>query len=154
MHATNPFFYKKMINKSHTFGKPNNDQYQTNMTNHFNPDTFSHIMEHIDDLKDVTSLIFVCKHINNLMQYFKSIEVKSMDDFDDKEYVKYVTFRHNFHQPLNNLPNRVTHITFGQCFNRSLANLPNNIAITTFGDHCNQPLTNLPNSITKNTFLY
>ena len=68
-----------------------------------------------------------------------------------------------FNQPVNNLPDSITHLTFGRHFNQPVNYLPNSITHLTFGCEFNQSVghqgcedincpRNLPNSITHLTF--
>lgn len=77
-----------------------------------------------------------------------------------------------FHQPINNLPdglthlklsvfwngsidrfpNSITHLVLGQNFNHSVDKLPNKLTHLTFNYYFNQPINNLPNSITHLSF--
>jgi hypothetical protein len=80
--------------------------------------------------------------------------------------------RHDFNQPVNNLPNSITHLTFGVYFNQQVDatrkneiftgapknkivfdgdNLPNSITHLTFGVAFDKPVDKLPNSITHLT---
>lgn len=143
-----------------------------NITACISPDTFSHIMQYIDQ-KDAVSLRSVCRHIQNLMQCFKSVLVNSVvDDSKREEYVKYVTYDSNFDgdlsklprsvthvtfkgnhvRSMSKLPKHVTHITFGKFFNQNVDNLPNHITHITFGDDFNQSVDKLPNSVIHITF--
>ena len=62
-------------------------------------------------------------------------------------------FDEDFNQPLDNLPNTITHLSFSKYskFNYPLDNLPNSITYLEFGSHFNHPLNNLPNTITHLT---
>jgi hypothetical protein len=83
--------------------------------------------------------------------------------------------RSYFNQPVNNLPETLTHLTFGRqtpvrlahpkimnihnclrChnFNQSVDNLPNSLTHLTFGNSFNQPVDNLPETLTHLTFGY
>ena len=57
-----------------------------------------------------------------------------------------------FNQPVNNLPDSITHLTFGRHFNQPVNYLPNSITYLTFGEYFNQPVDNLQNLITHLTF--
>ena len=59
-----------------------------------------------------------------------------------------------FNQPVDNLPNSITHLTFGWNFKKTVNNLPHSITHLSFKDYFNQPVNNLPNSITHLTFGY
>ena len=77
---------------------------------------------------------------------------------DIPEGTKIIIFGRNgyidtkFNQPINNLPNSITHLTFSNHFNQLVDNLPNSITHLTFGRHFNQSVDELPNSITHLIF--
>jgi hypothetical protein len=52
-----------------------------------------------------------------------------------------------FNQPIDNLPNSITHLELGLRFNQSIDNLPNSITYLKLGSKFNKPINNLPNSI-------
>ena len=58
----------------------------------------------------------------------------------------------SFNQPIDNLPDSLTHLTFSYCFNQPIDNLPDSLTHLSFGDNFNQTVDKLPNSITHLTF--
>jgi hypothetical protein len=58
----------------------------------------------------------------------------------------------SFNQPVDKLPNSITHLTFGNYFDQPVDKLPNSITHLTFGNYFNQPVDKLPNSIIHLTF--
>ncbi len=61
-------------------------------------------------------------------------------------------FRENFNQPVDKLPDSITHLTFTWEFNQPVDQLPNSLTHLTFGCYFNQPVDKLPNSITHLIF--
>ena len=57
-----------------------------------------------------------------------------------------------FNQPVDDLPNVLTHLTFGDAFNQPVDDLPNALTHLTFSDAFNQPVNDLPNALTHLTF--
>ena len=115
---------------------------------HISLDTFSHIMENID-YKDAKTLRSTCKHIKSLTQYFGSIQnVTTTDTINNKKYIKYVTFDHDYNMSPYNLPNSITHITFEYHFNESVDTLPHSLTHLSLGDSFNQSVDKLPRSLT------
>ena len=63
------------------------------------------------------------------------------------------TVGNSFNQPVDNLPNSVTHATFGDDFNQSVDNLPNNLIELALTSTC-QIKNSIPENIEKNKILF
>jgi hypothetical protein len=56
-----------------------------------------------------------------------------------------------FNQPVDNLPQSITHLIFGRLFNQTVNNLPQTMTHLTFGHNFNQTVDNLPKNIIQLT---
>lgn len=61
--------------------------------------------------------------------------------------VQKVKFGNMFNQPVNNLPNTITHLQFGWNFNQKVNNFPSNLKYLKLSDNFDQNIDNLPDSI-------
>lgn len=70
------------------------------------------------------------------------------------ETLTHLTFEitSSFNQPVDNLPKGLTHLTFGESFDESVDNLPETLTHLTFGEAFDQFVDNLPKGLTHLTF--
>ena len=99
---------------------------------------------------EIIQVIKLCNTIyfNNYNDIKKCIKTENKYNGDYKKYWKIS----KFNQPINNLPNSITHLTLGLDFNQPINNLPNSITNLTLGQKFNQQINNLPNSLTHLEF--
>ena len=90
----------------------------------------------------------------NKNKIIKIYNVSSIEELNEYINIKYVEFNYYFDEPIDKLPQSITHLTFYQFsnFNQSVDKLPQSITHLTFGELFNQSVDNLPQSITHLTF--
>ncbi len=70
-----------------------------------------------------------------------------------KDYTQ-LTLGELFNQPIDHLPNSITHLILGECFNIEIKKLPESLTNLTFGNIFNKKINNLPSSIIIRTTHY
>ncbi len=99
--------------------------------------------------------ISTCFKIKDMNEYFYSTKWKisifnqPIDNLPNT--ITHLILGTNFDKPIDNLPNTIIHLTLDHSFNQAIDNLPNTITHLRLGTLFNQPIDNLPNSITHLT---
>ena len=90
--------------------------------------------------------------IDNL--FYNKSGVKTPNNFN--KYIDMSGYRPRFgscfNQPINMLPNSITHLTFCDMFNQPVGMLPSSLTHLTFGNDFNQLVDMLPNFVTHLTW--